>query len=69
MALQDSSQAIATWDKPLNPDLYDPDEEEKDFFKKETGILDDEQLRQHIIAVQTKAYSVRIYLNLINYNP
>ncbi|KAL5492120.1 hypothetical protein ACEPAI_3567 [Sanghuangporus weigelae] len=59
--LKNSDEAIKTWDKPLDYSLYNPDEEEKMFFKKETGIEDDEQLREYIIAVQTKAYTIHQY--------
>lgn len=45
----------------LDEKFYSLDEEEKSFFKKETGIQDDEELKAHIIAVQTKAYSVRTF--------
>ena len=43
---------------PLDEKFYDLDEEEKTFFKKETGIQDDAELKKHIIGVQTKAFSV-----------
>jgi hypothetical protein len=43
---------------PLDQSLYQPTEEEKSFFKLLTGINDDEDLKQHIITVQTKAYEV-----------
>lgn len=46
------------WDKPLDDSLYAPDEEEKNFMKETTGIQDDEKLKQHIIAVQSKAFAV-----------
>ena len=47
------------WNKPLDESLYAPDEEEKAFMKTTTGIQDDEELKRHIIAVQTKAFAVR----------
>lgn len=58
------ASAVGTAEKkhaklPLNDDLYTPDEEAKVFYKKETGIIDDEDLKKHICAVQHKAYSVR----------
>ena len=46
------------WAKPLDASLYAPDEEEKAFMKATTGIQDDEELKAHIIAVQTKAFGV-----------
>ena len=45
----------------LEERFYNLDQEERDFFKKETGIKDDEELKTHLIAVQTKAYSVSLY--------
>lgn len=42
----------------LTDELYNLDNEEKAFFKTVTKIEDDEELKQHIIAVQTKAYAV-----------
>ncbi len=47
------------WAKPLDPSLYTPDEEEKAFMKATTTIQDDEELKAHIIAVQTSAFGVR----------
>jgi len=45
----------------LNPDLYDIHPEEAAFFKQQTGIQDDELLKQHIIQVQAKAYETYSY--------
>jgi hypothetical protein len=44
----------------LNSDLYDIRPEEAAFFKQQTGIQDDELLKQHIIQVQAKAYKVHL---------
>lgn len=44
--------------KPLEDRFYSLDAEEREFFKKETGIESDEELKNHLIAVQSKAYSV-----------
>ncbi|KAI0788412.1 hypothetical protein C8Q74DRAFT_1367139 [Fomes fomentarius] len=49
------------WEKPLDESFYAPDDEEKTFMKVTTGIEDDEELKQHIIRVQTKAYAVQQY--------
>ncbi|KAM5534971.1 hypothetical protein V8D89_011344 [Ganoderma adspersum] len=49
------------WAKPLDTSLYAPDEEEKAFMKTTTGIQDDEELKTHIIAVQTKAFGYYKY--------
>ncbi|TFY76056.1 hypothetical protein EWM64_g7955 [Hericium alpestre] len=46
---------------PLDADKYGLDDEESAFFKKEMGITDDEQLKQHIIAVQAEAFSIYPY--------
>ncbi|KAE9392994.1 hypothetical protein BT96DRAFT_1023274 [Gymnopus androsaceus JB14] len=46
---------------PLDEKFYDLDEDEKTFFKKETGIQDDAELKKHIIGVQTKAFSIYPY--------
>lgn len=42
----------------LDPDLYNLQPQEAAFFKQQTGIQDDELLKQHIIQVQTEAYKV-----------
>jgi hypothetical protein len=43
---------------PLDTSLYSLNEDESIFLKQQTGITDDEQLKQHVIAVQKKAYEV-----------
>jgi hypothetical protein len=45
---------------PLDESLYDLAEEERTFFKQQTGIQDDDELKAHIIRVQTEAYEVCI---------
>lgn len=50
-----------SWVLPLNDKYYTLDEDEKAFFKKETRIEDDDELKKHIIAVQTKAFPVCLY--------
>ncbi|KAF9061466.1 hypothetical protein BDP27DRAFT_1385368 [Rhodocollybia butyracea] len=45
----------------LEEQYYNLDVEEHEFFKRETGIEDEEKLKEHIIAVQTKAYSIYRY--------
>ena len=47
------------WKKALDDSFYDPDDDEKEFMKVVTGIDDGEELRRHIISVQTEAFSVR----------
>lgn len=44
---------------PLEERFYDLDAEQVEFFRNETGIQGEEELKHHIVAVQTKAYSVR----------
>ncbi|KDQ63332.1 hypothetical protein JAAARDRAFT_29353 [Jaapia argillacea MUCL 33604] len=46
---------------PLDSSLYSLDEAELAFFKAQTGIQDEEELKKHIIAVQEKAYKVYPY--------
>ncbi|KII89875.1 hypothetical protein PLICRDRAFT_159089 [Plicaturopsis crispa FD-325 SS-3] len=41
---------------PLQPSLYNLSPEELQFFKSQTGIEDEDALRDHIMAVQAKAY-------------
>ena len=43
---------------PLNEDFYDLGKDEIAFYKALTGITSDEELKQHIIAVQRDAYAV-----------
>lgn len=53
-----STRAHNAWYLPLDEKYYNLDEDEKNFFKVETGISDDDELKKHIITVQTKAFSV-----------
>jgi hypothetical protein len=48
---------LQDWDQ-LDESLYDPDSEALAFFKKETGIDDDDALKQHVLNVQQEAFSV-----------
>jgi thermostable 8-oxoguanine DNA glycosylase len=43
----------------LDEKRYDLSPNEAAFFKKETGIDDDEVLKRHILALQAEAYNVR----------
>lgn len=38
--------------------FYRLDDEEKTFFKAQTGIEDDEELKKHILGVAAEAYAV-----------
>jgi hypothetical protein len=49
----------------LDPSLYNIDDEEKAFFQQLVGITDDEELKEHIIKVQAKAYEVCCVLSPI----
>lgn len=42
----------------LDPSLYNPRPGEVKFFKEQTGIQDDSELRKHIISVQEEAWKV-----------
>ena len=46
--------------KPLDPSLYHPESDEVAFLKKEIGVSSDEELKEHVLAIQAKAYEVRI---------
>ncbi|TFK75136.1 hypothetical protein BDN72DRAFT_559671 [Pluteus cervinus] len=46
---------------PLDESLYALNDVEKAFFKELTSIQDDEELKQHVISVQEKAYAVYGY--------
>ncbi len=45
---------------PLDASIYALTEDEAAFFKVETGIQDDVQLKNHILAIQEEAYKVRV---------
>ena len=45
-------------DMALDERLYDLSDEESSFFKQQTGIQDDDELKAHIIQVQASAYKV-----------
>jgi hypothetical protein len=44
----------------LDESLYNLTEEERTFFKQQTGISDDDELKAHISRVQAEAYEVCI---------
>jgi hypothetical protein len=44
----------------LDESLYNFTEEERTFFKQQTGIPNDDELKAHIIRVQAEAYEVCI---------
>lgn len=47
---------------PLDESLYSLRADESAFFREQTGIADQEELKRHITAVQRKAYQVIILL-------
>lgn len=49
-----------TPDMALDERLYDLTEEERTFFKQQTGIQGDDELKVHIFQVQAEAYEVCI---------
>ncbi|KAK0238174.1 hypothetical protein EDD85DRAFT_833301 [Armillaria nabsnona] len=46
---------------PLRPELYGLSEDEAIFYRSQTGIEDDEELKNHILTVQAEAYKIRPY--------
>ncbi|EIW76287.1 hypothetical protein CONPUDRAFT_146773 [Coniophora puteana RWD-64-598 SS2] len=46
---------------PLDPVLYRPTSQARAFLKEQLGLQDDEALKQHIMVVQKKAYSIAPY--------
>ncbi|KAG0698607.1 hypothetical protein DFH29DRAFT_88598 [Suillus ampliporus] len=45
----------------LDPSLYGLDPTALEFFKQQTGIIGEDDLKQHILAVQAKAFAVASY--------
>ena len=43
---------------PLDASLYRLEGKDLDFYRRETGIEDEELLREHILLVQSKAFDV-----------
>ncbi|XP_006457973.1 hypothetical protein AGABI2DRAFT_183081 [Agaricus bisporus var. bisporus H97] len=52
----------------LDPNLLNLNEEEAEFFKSQTGIQNNEELRNHIIEVQKKAYETHKYPCIQNFS-
>ncbi|KLO20709.1 hypothetical protein SCHPADRAFT_897966 [Schizopora paradoxa] len=46
----------------LDPSLYDPSPEQVAFFKQQTGIESDEELKAHILSVQKEAWEIVHYI-------
>jgi hypothetical protein len=53
-----STPEDATTGLALDESLYSLTAEESAFFKSQTGIEDDDELKEHILAIQAKAYKV-----------
>ena len=53
---QESAEPIPY--KALDERLYNLTDEERSFFIEQFGIQDDDELKAHIIQVQTEAYKV-----------
>jgi hypothetical protein len=58
MSLYDNPQVVYTFDRPLDENFYNPTEDSASFFKTLTQIPDEEELKRHVIAVQSEAYKV-----------
>ncbi|KAJ3551300.1 hypothetical protein NP233_g13106 [Leucocoprinus birnbaumii] len=46
---------------PVDPSLYNLSREDLSFLRLLTGITDDEELKQHVLAIQAKAYEICPY--------
>jgi len=55
-------------DKPLDTSILTLDNDELAFFKETTGIHDEQELKDHICAVQAEAYAVWPYPCIRNFN-
>lgn len=53
-----STKPLPLAELALDPTLYNPTAEEVVFFKSQTGIESDEELKEHILAVQKEAWDV-----------
>ncbi|KAF9439617.1 hypothetical protein P691DRAFT_769288 [Macrolepiota fuliginosa MF-IS2] len=53
--------SVNTGPLPLDSALYDLDKGQQTFFKQITGIVGSEDLKQHIMSVQAKAYELFPY--------
>ncbi|KAF5310241.1 hypothetical protein D9619_010435 [Psilocybe cf. subviscida] len=51
----------------LDPSLYHLDDDEKAFFQQLVGITDEEELKEHIIKVQAKAFKIFGYPCIQNF--
>ncbi|KAI0322178.1 hypothetical protein OF83DRAFT_20012 [Amylostereum chailletii] len=61
MSRSNSSANIESDLLSLDAALYKPGDAESAFFKQQTGIQDDEELKSHIVDIQAKAFAVHPY--------
>ncbi|KAJ3970848.1 hypothetical protein EV361DRAFT_914124 [Lentinula raphanica] len=55
------NELLKIYKMPLEKHFYELDAEELQFFQEETKVQDEHKLREHIITVQAKAYSIYRY--------
>lgn len=53
-----TTQLTPDSDMALDERLYDLTEDERTFFKQQTGIQSDDELKAHLFQVQAEAYEV-----------
>ncbi|KZV88673.1 hypothetical protein EXIGLDRAFT_772461 [Exidia glandulosa HHB12029] len=51
-----TTERPAHYNLPIDPSAYSLQPDEAAFFKEQTGLHDDEVLKEHILAVQAEAY-------------
>ncbi|KZV97531.1 hypothetical protein EXIGLDRAFT_607962 [Exidia glandulosa HHB12029] len=56
-----ATERPAHYNLPIDPSVYSLQPDEAAFFKEQTGLHDDEVLKEHILAVQAEAYQVYPY--------
>ncbi len=52
---------------PLDEGLYRLESAEITFFKQQTGIDDDDELKTHLLSIQAEAYEVTLFLFLFTW--
>jgi hypothetical protein len=53
---------------PLDATLFDLDDKHLKFFRSLTGITNDEEVKQHIMTIQARAYEVTRFALLAKYH-
>ena len=56
MAVTTIGSQLVTGELKLDPSLYSLKDSESAFLKQSTKITDDEELREHVLAVQREAF-------------